>query len=134
MDSFPRGVPAVQFHNRSPSLTDDIEICQSYISALSSRTSTYVLVQWSPLKSYDNFIPAAYLRVQIRNSMSSCKKALKKCQPPWLADEEHFSIVIRTQKCFERRFALSALLFVFHYIISWLIAFHFIVLLITFSK
>ena len=45
MDSFPRGIPAVQFHNRSPSVTDDIEICQNYMTELSSRTSTYVLVQ-----------------------------------------------------------------------------------------
>ena len=44
MDSFPRGIPAVQFHNCSPSVTDDIEICQSCMTALSSRTSTYVLV------------------------------------------------------------------------------------------
>ena len=44
MVSFPRGVPAVQFHNRSPSVTDDIEICHSYMTALPSPTSTYVLV------------------------------------------------------------------------------------------
>ena len=45
-----------------------------------------------------------------------------------------FGIVIRNQKCFERRLALSALLIVFHYIIWLLIAFHFIALLIVFSK
>ena len=50
MDSFPRGAPAVQFHNRAPSVTDSIEICQSYMTAFSSHTSTYVLVQWSPLQ------------------------------------------------------------------------------------
>ena len=50
MDSLPRGVPAAQFHNRIPSGTYDIEICQSYMNELSSRTSTYVLVQWSPLQ------------------------------------------------------------------------------------
>ena len=47
--SLPRGVPAVQFYNRSPSVTDNIEFCQSYMIALSSRTSAYILVQWSPL-------------------------------------------------------------------------------------
>ena len=36
MDSSPRYVPGVQFHNRSPSVTEDIEICQSYMTALSS--------------------------------------------------------------------------------------------------
>ena len=46
-------------------------------------------------KSYDNFMPAAYLKleVQIRNSMPSCKKPLKKCYPLWLADQEDFSIL-----------------------------------------
>ena len=29
MDYFPRGVPAVQFHNRGPSVTEDIEICKN---------------------------------------------------------------------------------------------------------
>ena len=75
MDSFPRGVPAVQSHNRSPSVTDDTEICQSYMTALSSRTSTYVLVHG--VFSHDNFMPATYFRVQIRNSMSCRKNALK---------------------------------------------------------
>ena len=42
--------------------------------------------------------------------------------------------VIRTQKCLERRFVLSALLIVFHCIIWLLIAFHFISLHIAFSK
>ena len=37
MGSSPRGVPAVQFHNPNPSITEDIEICQSYMTALSSR-------------------------------------------------------------------------------------------------
>ena len=78
MDSLPRGVPAVQFHNRIPSGTYDIEICQSYMTELSSRTSTYVLVHGVHSKSYDNFMPTAYLRVQIRNSMSSGKKAPEK--------------------------------------------------------
>ena len=45
-----------------------------------------------------------------------------------------FWIVIRTQKCFVRRSALSALLIVFHCIIWLLIAFHFIALLIELSK
>ena len=87
--------------------------------------------------NYDNFMPAAYLRVQIRNSMPSRKKS------PWKNVSHHgwqtkkylvFWIVISTQKCFERRFALSALLIVFHCIIWLLIAFHFIALPITFSK
>ena len=47
MDSFPSGVPHVQFYNLISSGTDNIEICQSYMTELSSRTSTYVLVQWS---------------------------------------------------------------------------------------
>ena len=42
MDSFPRGIPAVQYHNRSPYVTENFQICQSYMTALSSRTSTYV--------------------------------------------------------------------------------------------
>ena len=50
MDYFPRGVPAAQFHNRGPFVTDDIKICQSYMAALSSGTSTYVSVQWSPVQ------------------------------------------------------------------------------------
>ena len=88
-------------------------------------------------KSYDNFMPATCLRVQIRNSMPSRKKS------PWKNVSHHgwqtkkylvFWIVISTQKCFERRFALSALLIVFHCIIWLLIAFHFIALLIAFSK
>ena len=50
MDYFPRGVPPAQFHNRGPFVTDDIKICQSYMTALSSGTSTYVLVQWCPVQ------------------------------------------------------------------------------------
>ena len=50
MDSLPRGLSAFRFHNRIASGTDDIEICQSYMTGLSSRTSTYVLVQWIPLQ------------------------------------------------------------------------------------
>ena len=34
-DYFPGSVPAVQFHNRGPFVTDDIKICQSYMTALS---------------------------------------------------------------------------------------------------
>ena len=67
MDSLPRGVPVAQFHNRIPFGTYDIDICQSYMTELPSRG---VLS-----KSYDNFMPAAYLRVQIRNSMPSRKKS-----------------------------------------------------------
>ena len=48
-DSLLRGVPAVQFHN-IPSGTYDTEICQSYMTELSSLTSAYVLVQWRPLQ------------------------------------------------------------------------------------
>ena len=50
MDSFPKGAPAVQFLDGSPSVADNIEICQSYMTELSSHTSTYVSVQWSPLQ------------------------------------------------------------------------------------
>ena len=42
-------------------------------------------------ESYVNFMSAAYLRVQIRNLMSSRKSALKICWPTWLTDEENFS-------------------------------------------
>ena len=48
------------------------------MTELSSRTSTYVLVHGALSKSYDNFIPTAYPRVQIRNSMSPRKKAPEK--------------------------------------------------------
>ena len=94
MNSFPRGVPAIQFHNR-PSVTEDIEICQSYMTALPSRHPYLCFIQSSGVlsESYDNFMPVAYLRVQIRNSMSSCENALKKCWPLWLANEENFSIL-----------------------------------------
>ena len=78
MDSLPRDVSTVQFHNLIPSGTYDVEICQSYMTELSSRTSTYVLVHGVLSKSYDNFMPTAYLRVQIRNSMSSRKKVPEK--------------------------------------------------------
>ena len=44
-------------------------------------------------ESYVNFMSAAYLRVQVRNLMYSRKNALKVCWPPWLADEENFSIM-----------------------------------------
>ena len=50
MESVPRGIPAVQFHNHIPSGTYDIEICQSYMTELLSRASNYVLVQWNPLQ------------------------------------------------------------------------------------
>ena len=79
MNYFPRGVPAVQSHNRSPSVTDDIEICESYMTALSSRTSTYVLVHGILCSGYDSSMPAAYLGVQIRNLMPPRKKSQKKC-------------------------------------------------------
>ena len=81
MDSFLRGVPAVQFHNRRQSVIEDIEICQSYMTALSSRHQYLCFVQLNGVlsESYDNFIPAAYLRVQIRYLMSSGKNALKNC-------------------------------------------------------
>ena len=81
LDSFPRGVPAVQFYNRSPSVTEDFDICQSYITALSSRHQYLYFIQSNGAlsESYDNFMPAAYLRVQIRNLMFSRKNALNKC-------------------------------------------------------
>ena len=95
MDFFPKGVPAVQFHNRSPSVTEDIEICQSYMIALSSRHQYLCFIQSNGVlsKGYDNFMPAVYICVQIRNLMSSRKNTLKKCYPSWLADEENFSIL-----------------------------------------
>ena len=117
--------------------TYNIEICQSYMTELLSRTSRTPLAQWSLSKNYDNFMPAAYLRVQIRNSMPSRKKSL------WKNFSHHgwpsmkilvFWIVIRTQKCFERRFTLSALLIVFHCVIWLLITFQFTALPIAFSK
>ena len=81
MDSLPRGVPTVQFHNRSPSVTEDIEICQSYMTALLTRHQYLCLIQSNGAlsESYVNFMPAAYLKVQIRNLMSSRKNALEKC-------------------------------------------------------
>ena len=42
-------------------------------------TSTYVSVKWILSKSCDDFMTAAYLRVWIRNSMSSRKSVLKNC-------------------------------------------------------
>ena len=80
MDSLPRGVPTVQFHNRSSSVTEDIEICQSYMIALSSHHQYLCFIQSNGAlsESYDNFIPAAYFRVQIRNLMSCRKNTLKK--------------------------------------------------------
>ena len=50
MDSLPTSVPAAHFHNRIPSGTYDIEICQSCMTELSSHTSRTPLVQWSPLQ------------------------------------------------------------------------------------
>ena len=138
MDSLPRSVPAVQFHNHVPSGTYDIDFCQSY--TWPSCHHAPVGLHWPNRvlsKSYDNFMPATFLRVQIRNSMPSRKKS------PWKNISHHgyptkkvlvFSIVIRTQKCIERRFALSALLIVFHCIIWLLIPFHFTALPIAFSK
>ena len=95
MDSFSRGLPAVQFHNRSPSVTKDIEIGESNMIALSSRHQYLCFIQSNGVlsESHDNFMPVAYLRVQIRNSMSSCKKALRKCYLPWLVEEENFIIL-----------------------------------------
>ena len=37
MHSSSIGVLAVRIHNRSPSVTEDIEICQSYMTVLPSR-------------------------------------------------------------------------------------------------
>ena len=81
MDSFPRGAPAVQIHNPSPSVTEDIEICQSYMTALSSRRQYLCFIQSNGVlsESYNNLIPVACLSVQIRNLMSPRKNALKKC-------------------------------------------------------
>ena len=48
MDYFRRDVPAVQFLNRSSSVIEDIEICQSYVTTLSSR---YQYLCFSPMES-----------------------------------------------------------------------------------
>ena len=48
MDSFPRGAPAVQFHNRAPSVTDNIEICQSYMTAV---VFTHQYLCFGPMES-----------------------------------------------------------------------------------
>ena len=48
MNYSPIAVLAVQFHNRSPSVTEDIEICQSYITTLSSR---HQYLCFSPMES-----------------------------------------------------------------------------------
>ena len=76
MDSLPRGVPVVQ------SVTKDIEIYQSDMTALSSRYQHLSFIQPNRVlsESHDNFmLAAAYLRIQIINSMYSRKKTLKKC-------------------------------------------------------
>ena len=96
MDFFPKGVPAVQFHNRSPSVTKNIEIYQSDMTALSSRHQHLSFIQPNRVlsKSHDNFmLAAAYLQIQIVNSMYSRKKSLKKCYSSWLFDEKNFSIL-----------------------------------------
>ena len=87
MDSFPRGVPAVQFHNRSPFIPDDIEICRSYMTALSSHNIIYVLVQWSPLQRQDIFILAAYLQGSNQKFNVLSQRSPEKMLPPWLTDE-----------------------------------------------
>ena len=61
MDSFPRGVPAVQFHNCSPSVNEDTARCK-YVC--------FIQPNGVLSESYNNFMPAAYPRVQIRNLMS----------------------------------------------------------------
>ena len=75
---FSKRCTAVQFHNRSPSVTEDIKICQSYMTALSSCHQYLCFLQSNGglSETYDNFMPAAYLRVQIRNLMPSRKNAL----------------------------------------------------------
>ena len=64
MDYFPSSIPAVQFHNRNPSVTDNIVICQSYTIGCHHVSKSYVY------KNYDNFMLAVSLKLE---------KALKKC-------------------------------------------------------
>ena len=66
MDSLPRGVHAVQFHNRISFGNYDMRSAKV--------TSPSCHHAPAPTKSYENFMHAAYLRVQIRNLMSSRKK------------------------------------------------------------
>ena len=71
MESLPKGVRAVQFQ-----YSDLSKLHERFVIMPPLRTfqSNGVLSE-----SYDNFMPAVYLRVQIRNSMSSRKNALHKC-------------------------------------------------------
>ena len=48
MGCSPKGVLAVQFHNRSSFVTEDIEICQSYMTVLSS---SYQCLCFTPMES-----------------------------------------------------------------------------------
>ena len=88
-------------------------------------------------ESYDNFMPSNFIsgfKLEIQCLLA--KMPWKYVSHyGWLTKKILVSwIVICTQKCFERRFALLALLIVFHSIILLLITFQFISLLIPFSK
>ena len=88
---FRGGVHAVQFHNRSPYVIEDIEKLHARVSI----TPPVPVFQSNGVlsESYDNFMPVTYLRFQIRNLMSTCNNTLKKCKPPWLAEDENFIIL-----------------------------------------
>ena len=78
MDYFSRGVPAVQFHNRSPSITEILRFA-SYNEGVVIKPLVAMFQSNGVLsESCDNFIPAAHLWFQITNSMSSRKNVLKK--------------------------------------------------------
>ena len=134
IDSFPRGVPADQFHNRSPSATEDIGIFEGI--GISFHRVTYV--SFSPMESS----PKAMI-ISCSRPVSGFKLKIwcPVAKMPWKNVGHHvwwtkkmLVSQIRTWKCFGRRFALSDLLIVFHCIISLLIVFYFIALLIGFSK
>ena len=71
MNSFSRGVPAIQFYYRSPSVTKDIEIYQSDMTALLSRHQYICFIQSNGVlsKSHDNFMSVAYLRFKLEIQM-----------------------------------------------------------------
>ena len=85
MDSFQRGVPASQFHNCNPSVTKDIKIYQSDMTALSWRYEYICFIQ-----SKESSPKALIISCQWPFSGSNQKF---KCQPPWLVDEGNFSIL-----------------------------------------
>ena len=61
------------------SLNDRCEKAELEITALSIHHLSFIQSNGALSESYDNFMLEAYLRVQIRNLMSSRKNPLKKC-------------------------------------------------------